>query len=362
MMRSLVVCLVAASFGSAADSDSVRQAIELFHQAKFEPAKFRAAAALFASASEAAALTAEQQTAWAYCRLRIAADDWNASRGSPAVAKLVAAEAAAALQLVPEHAELQKFGREVITAAGGESPGAVKPQAATGWFSLETESFRIRYPAAAKSLAEKLAIKAEEQRAFISNRWSGPLAMAWSVRCEIVVHASAEDFAHATGQPDTATGHALVHMNNGRPAIRRIDLRSDDDTAAEDALPRELTHVILADLFPSTPPPSWAAHGMATLAMSQGTVGRYLATAAALSKKGELPAASRLFESKISLTPESLIGSAALVEFLARAKGERSLTIFLRDISRYGLEKSLDRQFGFSMTALDAAMTKELKK
>ncbi len=366
MFRALVLLILLAPCGVAAESNLVQQAV-----AEFQQAKYAEAAALFAKAAECGELTAEQQTAWAYCRLRQAAETWNASRGDAAVGQRVVAEATNALALVPTHAELQKFGREVIVAAGGQPPAPVAPKAAAspkataaGWYSLETANFRIRYPAAAKSLAESLAVKAEEQRAAIFARWSGPAGSNWTAHCEIVVHASAADFAHATSQPAAATGHALVQLESGKPAVRRIDLRHDDETAAIDALPRELTHVVLADLFPTTPPPRWAADGMSVLAMSPAMVERYLKTAATRAAKSELlPVQTLMTATTITDVTGHAVASTALVDYIVRLKGERSLTLFLRDIQRYGLEKSVERQLGAgSLKALDAELNKDLAR
>lgn len=329
--------------------DDVRLALESFQQAKYSEA-----ATHFAKAES---LSPEQKAAWAYCRVRLAAELWNGSRGDAAGAKRVVAEVSSALVLAPDYPELQKFGREVITAAGGTPPVIAKPVVDSGWYSLESDNFRVRFPQSAKDFAEAVSRTAEEQRGAIFSRWSGPPSGAWSVKCEIVIHANAAEFAKATNLNTNATGHALIQMESGKPSHRRIDLRADDETAAMDALPRELTHVVLGDLFPSQAPPKWAAEGMAILAMSPGTVDRYLKTANSQAKKGELPTASSVLDADKG----SIVASAALVEFLAKQKGDRSLTVFLRDSKRYGLEKSLERQFGYTFKTIDTAWSAALK-
>ncbi|CAN5630721.1 hypothetical protein BH11PLA2_BH11PLA2_13190 [soil metagenome] len=372
MVRSLLFTFVLISTLTAAEpKDLVREAATMFNEAKAEPRKYAEAATLFAQAAQAGELTAEQNAAWSYCRVRLAAEDWNSSKGEAGVAKRVIAEVEDALKLAPEYDELQKFGNDVLVAAGAKPIPKAKapkpPETDTGWFALEGDNFKIRYPAAAKEQAEKLLKVAEEQRTVIFTRWSGPPNGAWTPKCEVVLHASAADFAHATGQPKEATGHALVNLGGGRVVLRRMDLRSDDDAIALDALPRELTHVILADLFPTAPPPKWAAEGMAALAMSQGTVDRYLLTATKLSATGKLPQTVTLLEMTAPPSEEQVtgvaVGSASLVEFLIKKKDERSFTIFVRDAKRYGVEKSLDRQFSFATYAdLDQQWRKHLAK
>lgn len=347
MARFLVLVLIVMPLKA---SEDLRLAVEAFQQSRFTES-----AAHYEKASRAKPLSADQQAAWVYCRVRIAAEKWNASKGDAAIAKHIVAEISDALALVPDYAELQKFGNRVIVAAGGTPPVIVKPiahaptPADTGWFSLEDENFRVRFPAVAKELAEAISKSAEEQRTQIFTRWSGPPSGAWTPKCEIVIHATAAEFAAATNQKPSATGHALVQLNGGKPVSRRIDLRADDASAAIDALPRELTHIVLSDLFPHTAPPRWAADGMAILAMSPDMIGRYLKTA--VSQSDKLPSASDLLQSE---KHDSGVASAALVDFLVKQKSERSLTVFLRDSQRYGLEKSLERQFGMTFKSLNA--------
>jgi hypothetical protein len=347
---------------AAEPSDLTREASGLFAAAKYADA-----AALYASAAKSQSLTPEQNAAWAYCRLRKAAEEWNASRGETAVGTRVVLEVGQALALVPDHAELQTFGASIVKATGKTmavvpraEPKSTDTTATPGWMCLESDNFKVRYPSSFTTVAEVISKVAETQRTAIFERWSGPASGAWAVKCEIIVHPSAKDFTLATNQPPQSTGHALVHLQQGSPSLRRIDLRADDDTATLDALPRELTHVVLADLFPTNAPPKWAADGMAASAMSAGLLERYRATAAKLARDGKLPSVATLLE---TATPKNAditgfaVGSAALVEFLVQKKGDRAFTMLVRDAKRYGMERALERQYGFASPAdLDKAL------
>jgi hypothetical protein len=55
-------------------------------------------------------------------------------------------------------------------------------------------------------------------------------------------------------------------MNGGRIISRRISLRADHPTLLQAVLPHEITHVILADIFPTKQIPRWADEGLAVLA------------------------------------------------------------------------------------------------
>ena len=196
-----------------------------------------------------------------------------------------------------------------------------------------------------------MARAAEAKRDEVFARWSGPPGGAWEPKCEVVLHPTADAFAKATRQPAQATGRASVKLDSGRAVERRIDLRADDEAAGVDALPRELTYVVLADLFPSAAPPRWAEAGMAVLACSPAEVERYRRTLAKCYQGGELFPVEALFEMKAP-PAERLTGftveSVSLVAYLVKSKGERAFTAFLRDSQRYGLASALKRQYGMS--------------
>lgn len=329
--------------------EALRQAKDLFNQARSEPGKYGPAGKLFAAAFLGKVqMTSEQMAAWAYCRVKVAADQLNRS-SDPAAAAAAAAEVEEALKLAPDNAGLQKVGTELIAAARRKAGGApARPAAADGWEAVETASFRVRHRGR-REQAEALARAAEAKRGEIFGRWSGPPGGAWEPKCEVVLHPTAEAFAAATRQPAGATGRATVKLDGGRAVERRIDLRADDELAAADALPRELTYVVLADLFPSAAPPRWAEAGMAVLACSPAEVDRYRRTLAKCYQGGELFPVEALFELKAP-PAERLTGftveSVSLVAYLVKSKGERAFTAFLRDAQRYGLASALKRQYG----------------
>ena len=230
-------------------ADSVAEAT-----AAFKKGDFASAMRLFAARE--GSLTAEQKAAWAYCRVWVANAKLSDATGDAAA---LAADVADALKLVPQNAELRKVGQQVIDKANArrESTGDV----------VETASFRVHY-SGQRGLAESVAKSAESLRKEIFERWSGPPAGAWSVKCDIHIHSTPENYTKATSRPTASTGNAIVRLTDGRADERRIDLRADDDTLLANALPRELTHVVLADLFPDKPAPKWAVEGMAILAGS----------------------------------------------------------------------------------------------
>jgi hypothetical protein len=91
-------------------------------------------------------------------------------------------------------------------------------------------------------------------------------AAAWSPRCDIYLYSSATLFAQMTGQPEDSPGFSTMGLSGNRIIARRVNLRADHPNLVTAVLPHEVTHVVLADLFPTQQIPRWADEGMAVLA------------------------------------------------------------------------------------------------
>lgn len=343
---------VAVPTPKAADEiDIVKQATELFNQARSQPAKFAEAARFFNKAfTSRVELSQEQFAAWAFCRVKVAADGWNKSAKDAAAKADAVKEIEAALKLVPDHAELQAAGAKLIADIGGKPTAAPpgKPTiTATSWLALESENFRVRYQAG-DDAAKALLAKAEEARAAIFAKWSSPPA-AWQPKCDIVLHAGGKEFTTATNQPAEAMGHAFVKLEAKQVTDRRLDLRADGEI--DETLARELTYVILADLFPDRDPPKWAAIGMAVQAAATEAE-RCQRTLPRCYRDGELLAVGTFLDLKGPAKPEAVtayyVESVSLVDHLVRKKSAKTFRIFLLDAQRYGTEKALERQYGYA--------------
>ncbi|MCS6866869.1 MAG: hypothetical protein RMJ56_13770 [Gemmataceae bacterium] len=340
------------------------EAIAAFNQQNFAQAE-----KLFAQLG-AAKLSTQQKSAWAYCRIKLAADRLNSPSCDAPTAAALADEVAAALELITDNAKLLAVGRDVLqaaqTKAHGAKPASPRPVGSSihpGSSDVyETASFRVHH-GGRPELGEQLAKAAEANRQRIFERWSGPPGGAWEPKCDIVLHTDAAAYARATGQPAVLTGHATVKLVNHRPTERRIDLRADDDALLANTLPRQLTHVILADLFPTSPPPKWAMEGMAILAGSPEEIRRYHQTLPRCARENELRSLAALLELK-DIPTEGITGfycqSVSLTEYLIGRGGERNFKIFLNDAQRYGLLQALKRQYGIdNIAALEQAWKRE---
>jgi outer membrane biosynthesis protein TonB len=132
------------------------------------------------------------------------------------------------------------------------------------WQVWLTPSFRILH--ADQGLAERVAQVAETARDEQLRRWTGTAPRGpWSPRCDIYLYPSPELFHQMTGQPPDSDGFSTMGQDGGRVVARRINLRADHPDLIAAVLPHEVTHVVLADLFPDQPPPKWADEGIAVL-------------------------------------------------------------------------------------------------
>ncbi len=129
-----------------------------------------------------------------------------------------------------------------------------------------TPNFVIRHTEAQRPLAEQVARAAEAARASQAKRW-GPAVVpaSWDPRCEIVLFPTAAEFSRETNQPPDSPGFSSMGMNEGRIVLRRVHLRADHPNLVKAILPHEVTHVVLADIFPHQQIPRWADEGMAVL-------------------------------------------------------------------------------------------------
>ena len=342
---------VPSSPAAEAPANSVADAV-----AAFKAGNFAEADRLFTAAG-ARKLSPEQKTAWGYCRIKLAADRVNAPGCDANSAATAAQSVADALELITDNAKLLASGRAVLKAAQDKAGGAKAAPPTVAGDASETASFRVT--CADRALAEQVAKAAEAGRKQIYERWSGPPGGAWATKCEIAIHATAADYAKATGKSAALTGHATVTLAGGQVTARRIDLRADDEAVLGNALPRELTHVVLADLFADKPPPKWALEGMAILAGSPEEVSRYTRTLTRCARDGELRPLATLFDLK-DAPADKVTGfycqSVSVTEYLIKLNGERNFKIFLSDAQRYGAAQALKRQYNIDgPQALEAA-------
>ena len=207
--------------------DLLKQATAVFNLARSEPAKFGEARDLFGLAfNKKRTMSAEQMTAWAYCRLKVATDTLNRSNDAQTAAELVG-EIEDALAIAPDHAGLQNAGRDVLAAAkkrAGSLPTKRPTAVVDGdWEVLDTDNFRVKYRGKV-GVAESVARTAEEKRGAIFAKWSAAPGRKWQPKCEIMIHPDADLFTALKLQfPERVhllMGNHELSQWTGRPVMK----------------------------------------------------------------------------------------------------------------------------------------------
>lgn len=142
-------------------------------------------------------------------------------------------------------------------------------------YVAETLNFRIQWCSSAIQLRE-LAETCERLKSRTQLMWLGT-SKTWEARCEIVVHPTVVAYSRILGPGSERTsGCATIRLNQGRVAVRRIDLRADAADWLSESLPHELTHVVMSERFTARQMPAWADEGIAMLAESPEKLQRRL--------------------------------------------------------------------------------------
>ena len=162
------------------------------------------------------------------------------------------------------------------------------------------------------------------------------------------MYPDAASYARMTGQPEESPGFSVMGQAGGKIVARRVNLRADHPSVATAILPHEVTHVVLADLFPARPLPRWADEGMAVLAepaAEQGHRARDLA---------DPLASNRLFPVDRLVAMDSPEGrhwdlyyaqSVSLTRFLVAQGTNAQFIKFLQASERNGFEPELKRHY-----------------
>jgi hypothetical protein len=326
-------------------ADGLRRATEAFAAKRFAQA-----AALFAEADRRhERLSEAQKDEWAYCRLHGVAARLNCGPATATELADLGREVESALR--DGSGRLRPFGNQLLDDLRRRAPSSPGDSAgAAGWQSTETASFRVFHKGHAELAAEAGRV-AEAARRAMYERWVGPPAANWSPRCDVYLHPTAAEYARATGKPATNPGHSTVGIKGGRPVSRRIDLRADEPTLLDGALPHEVTQVLLAELFADQPLPRWATVGMAALSESPEGVARYLRAVPRLLKAKQLFAVGPFLDRPEFPNPSEMTAfyaeSVSLVSYLVELKGPKAFTAFLQEGPRRGYAKALSTHYGF---------------
>ena len=275
--------------------------------AAFVARHYDAAGAIYAALDARKALPADRRDHWAYCRAVEVVRRMNARPSTAGEWAAIDAEIEQIRRLSPNNwfaeylrnramernpgARTVRSNKVVVRGSSPEEPPGVttpaaavqppqplQPAAPAGlppaaaapvrWSPqpVFTANFQVVHVEGQRALAEQVGKAAEDARAALVKRWGETTpGQTWLPRCEILLFPTAADFSRGTGQPPESPGISTMRMTDGRIDGRRINLRADHPGVVRAVLPHELTHVVLADLFPHKQIPRWADEGMAVL-------------------------------------------------------------------------------------------------
>jgi hypothetical protein len=334
--------------------------LELVGQAEkaFTEKRFSEARTLFANAGP---LNVAQQSQYAYCILHGVVERNNTGQASAADLQR---DVRAALALAPQDTQLAKFGQQLLQQVGerSDTPETVTSirhgEAGNGWRKSESTNFRLLH-AQEPAYAEQLLRAAEQHRTAFFSKWTNNVPGNWEPICEICLHVNGASYAQATGQSASSPGHSSIKMPGGKVTARRIELRADHPDMAMVTLPHEITHVVLADIFPDGSLPRWADEGMAVLSEPRAQVDRYLKTMIRLRNERKLIPLNRILDRTeypdAATVTVFYVESVSVVEFMVNQKGTAEFVQFLKD-ARSGFEPALQQHYGLqSISQLEEA-------
>ena len=236
---------------------------------------------------------------------------------------------------------LHDFGDRVLLALDKRRKGDDLPAVqvkhlerdANGWACAETANFRI-FHNQSRELAEQVAQTAEHTRKTMADKWFGGFKDDWSPRCDIYLHATAQDYARSTGASNGSPGHSSFKTDGARVLVRRIDLHCDDPKNMLHAvLPHEATHVVLAGQFGDHPIPRWADEGIAVLTEPREKIDRHLRNLVRCREEIGLFTVEQMMKMADYPQPKYITvfyaQSVSLVEFMADIHGPETFTKFL---------------------------------
>jgi hypothetical protein len=269
--------------------------------------------------------------------------------------------------LLPATAGLpdNKSGAQAPQARGGASS---RPKSAAdvkvrhheqplgSWYLSETRNFRV-FHNQPWELAERVARAAERARAAAYAKWFARAAADWNPRCDIYVHANGQDYTRETGLPAEAFGFARTRHEEGRIAVRRVDVHCDAPDMCTAVLLHEVTHIVLASEYGADRVPHWANEGLAVLAEPAAHVARHLRDLSRYYREGQLYKVRALVELTGYPEPAHMgifyAQSVSLVSFLGSFKGPEVLPRFLRDAARNGWTEALRNHYGVTFDELE---------
>lgn len=332
-------------------------------EAQFGQRHYREAEQLYQQADKLdRELVAPSRPRWAYCKLYVVVEQINQPGRETPPWTALEREAQLALELAPQ----LDFGKKVLAEIQQRKPAGATPnrqpdvplqhhgRGTNGWSISESPNFRIVHNQCPEYVAQ-VAQVAERTRTEAWGRWFGTAERNWVPKCDIILHATAQDYQKATGMPTQSPGHSKLEMDGPRLLGRQVHLRCDHPNVVTAILPHETTHVVLAGGFTDVGIPRWADEGIAVLTEPREQIEQHLRNLSKHHQDGTLFSVRELMEQSYQPQQEKYpearrIGafyaqSISLVEYLTNLGGPRQFMAFLQAGLRQGYEPALQRYY-----------------
>lgn len=174
-----------------------------------------------------------------------------------------------------------------------------------------------------------------------------------SPRCVVVVHDRSADYCRAVRQTAAgSTGCTTTATEKGRLTFCRVDLRGDLGSWRENALPHELTHVVIAEMGTKSTVPDWLNEGLAMLVESNPLRHRRNEVLRTAWNSGRLPPIRQILED--DRNPEGIslnlkyAARASILQHLEMKEDFPALVRFARACTEEGCDRALKLVYGFN--------------
>ena len=221
------------------------------------------------------------------------------------------------------------------------------------WDVVESPSFRFLHHGM-DAVARELATHTEQVREDLQTRWFGQTSHAqWRPACEVYLCSTPAEFTRISGSPAETFGISNLEIGQGTVWRRQVLVRADKPLEVKRVLGHELTHVVLADRFPTQQIPRWADEGIAVLSEPASRLPGYSIVMTDAQTKGELLKLRTLISAKYYPQSDRSIAlfygqSALMVKSLVDRKGPVHFLKFVEESQRLGIDAALKTNYGFA--------------